>query len=123
MIYQLLTYLGVWPGITQLTTAAHGTGRLGGAGQTSTREQVPRKNAVGRVGSRAGMSTGMVYGHKVAVSPSGILAGGDLLGYSKNLDRLKILQKVVRSSQLGLFQERRLTKAWQSLEPQMTREF
>lgn len=82
-----------------------------------------KKNAVGRVGSRAGMSTGMVHRHKFAVSPSGILAGGDLLGYSKNLGRLKILGKVVRSSRLGLFQERRLTKAWQSLGPQKTREY
>lgn len=100
-------------------------GRAGweGPGKQAPGNRCQEKNAVGRVGSRAGMSTGMVHRHKVAVSPSGILAGGDLLGYSKNLGRLKILGKVVRSSWLGLFQERRLTKAWQSLEPQKTREY
>lgn len=64
------------------------------------------------------MSVGMVQHHTVAVSPSGILAGGDTLGYIRNLDGWKILGKVVCSSWLGFLQDRRLTRAWQSLEPQ-----
>ena len=47
----------------------------------------------------------------------------DLLGYNKNLDGQKVLGKVVSSSWLGLFQEGRLIRAWQSLKPQTAREF
>lgn len=39
---------------------------LGRGRETSTREQMPGKHAVGTLGSRAGMSIGMAHHHKVA---------------------------------------------------------
>lgn len=90
-----------------------GAGSLGGAGETSTKEQVPRKNVVCRIGSRVGMNMGGPSSQGCRMSQHGILAGGDILGYKKNLDRQKILGKVVSSSLLGLFPQGRLTRAWQ----------
>lgn len=59
--------------MTQLTTVGYsGKGSLRVARGTSTRERVPRKNAVSRVGSRAGllhqsrMSIGVVRYNKTA---------------------------------------------------------
>lgn len=119
MIYQLLTYLGIWPGITQLT--AVGQAAWEGLEKQAPWNRCQEKNAVRRVGSRAGMSTGMAHDHKAAGSPSGVRR--DLLGYNKNVDGQKILGKVVSSSWLALFQEGRWIRAWQSLKPQTAGEF
>lgn len=107
--------------MTQLT--AVGQAAWEGLEKQAPWNRCQEKNAVGRVGSRAGMSIGMAHHHKAAGSPSGVLARRDLLGYNKNLDGQKILGKVVSSSWLGLFQEGRLIRAWQSLKPPTAREF
>lgn len=83
--------------------------------ETSTTEQMPGKNAVGTLGSRAGMSIGMAHHHKVAGCSN--MEFWQVVEFdSKNLDRQKIPRKVVSSSWLGLFPEERLTRATSSLK-------
>lgn len=62
-----------------------GIGSLGGAGETGTREQVPRKNAVDKIGSRAEMSFRMARHHKVAGFPGWDLGKWQYSGIQQEL--------------------------------------